>query len=142
MYVNRVSIRASGKTRKRNRHACASPPELYPSIYISHLVTKTKMMDSKKADAELPNRKENATPKDSWKPQGVFQVPKPPSQRRARRRPMSQCTTGRSREREREKQAGSHPASQAGRQRDGETGKQRERDTHRQAEKDRERQTE
>lgn len=27
---------------------------------------KTKMMDSKKADAELPNRKENATERDNW----------------------------------------------------------------------------
>lgn len=33
----------------------------------SYLVTKTKMMDSKNADAELPNRNENATARDSWK---------------------------------------------------------------------------
>lgn len=35
------------------------------AIYPSYFVTKMKMTDSKKADAELPNKKEKATARES-----------------------------------------------------------------------------
>lgn len=66
----------------------------------SHLVTKTKMTDSKNADAELPNRKENATPNDSWKPRPVREVPAPAS--RTATHAQNRARSARDRERRRE----------------------------------------